>query len=102
MNNSFLGIPLTIVSLVCFGIAVAYYFIWPKPKAGQTRTPTQQVILRYAHSLVWVLLAVACLIWAVDSQSGFAIILALAALGTYVLFMTTFITSQKMSRKGRA
>jgi len=95
MTNTFLGIPLTIISLLCLGVAVAYYFVWPKPKAGQTPTPTQHLILRYAHSLVWVLLAVACLMWAADSQAGLANVLALAAGGVYLLFMLTFITSRK-------
>ncbi len=95
MTNSLLGIPLPLLSLVCLGIAAAYYFIWPKPKAGQSRTPTQHVIVRYGHSLVWVLLAVACLLWAGDSQSGLASLLGLAALGTYVLFMITLFASRK-------
>ena len=95
MTNSFLGIPLTLISLLCLGVAGAYYFIWPKPKPGQSRTPTRHWILRYGHSLVWVLLAIACFMWAADSHSGFANILALAALGTYLLFMLTFVTSRK-------
>lgn len=95
MTNSLLGIPLPILSLVCLGIAAAYYFVWPKPKTGQTRTRVQHLILRYAHSLVWVLLAAACLLWAGDNQSALASLLGLSALGTYVLFMITLFKGRK-------
>ncbi|MBI5567502.1 MAG: hypothetical protein HY870_21560 [Chloroflexi bacterium] len=95
MTNSLPGIPLTIGSLACLGIAAAYYFVWPKPKTGQARTRLQHLILRNAHSLVWVLLAVACLLWAGDSQSGLASVLGLAALGTYLLFMIMLFAGRK-------
>lgn len=37
--SNFLGIPLPVVSLICLGIAAAYYyFVWPKPNPGQVRT----------------------------------------------------------------
>ena len=91
MVNDFLGIPLPIVGLICLVIAVFYYFIWPKPRGNAPRPQWAQIVLRYAHSLVWVLLACACFLWAGDRQSGAASVLSFLALPTYIVFMVTFV-----------
>lgn len=90
MVNDFLGIPFPIVGLICLVIAVFYYFIWPKPRGSAPRPPWAQIVLRYAHSLVWVLLACACFLWAGNRQSGVASVLGFLALVMYVVFLVTF------------
>ena len=89
LTNSLWGIPFLVWASLCLGVATLYYFLWPKPKAGQTRTWWQHLVLRWFHSLVWVLLAAACLLWMNDSTSTLAPNLARLALPTYLIFLIT-------------
>mgnify|MGYP003378154648 CR=1 FL=1 len=48
MGNTLLGVPLLFWAIVCFSIAIAYYFFWPKPSARRltprtTGQPTQRL-----------------------------------------------------------
>ena len=62
LGNTLFGIPLVFWGMGCLAIAVAYYRIWPQPgpKRSLPRTQWQHIVLRYFHSLVWVLLAAGC------------------------------------------
>lgn len=62
LGNTLLGIPLVFWGIGCLAVAVAYYRIWPQPspKRSQQRTQWQHIVLRYFHSLVWILLAAGC------------------------------------------
>lgn len=89
MNNTLWGIPFWVLSIPCLGIASLYYFLWPKPKENNLRPTWAHIVLRWFHSLVWTLLAGACLLWAAGSNSGNLISL-LAGL-VYLVFMGTMI-----------
>ena len=92
MDNTLLDIPLFFWGILCLGVGVAYYFIWPSPNPKRTepRTRWQQIVLRYFHTLVWVLLAAGCFL----AGSGFGPlggIVALLALPTYVVFLVVLL-----------
>jgi small-conductance mechanosensitive channel len=96
MPSSFLGFPLQTWGLLCLAVAVAYYFKWPKPKPDRTgppRTALVHYILRLFHSLVWLLLALACFVWA-SGPSAAADVLALTALIIYGVFLATLISDR--------
>lgn len=89
--NAFLGIPLPYWSLICLGVAGLYAVVWPKPRTGApVRSPAVHFILRWFHSLVWVLLAGACQLWAAGQQA-WAPRLASMALAVYLVFMLTMV-----------
>jgi len=53
-------------ALIALAVAVAYYFFWPgrtDPERVRQRSLWSRIVLRWFHSLTWVLLAVACLFW---------------------------------------
>ena len=93
MTNTFLGISLILWSALCLGVAVVYAFVWPKPRAP--RPAWSAFVLRWFHSLVWALLATACLLWAASIPSMLAQGLALLALVFYSVFMVTFLRDRQ-------
>lgn len=97
MGNTLLGVPLIFWALVCFSIAAAYFFFWPRPSAKRLtpRTTWQHIVLRYFHGLVWVLLGVGCLLgWQSDSQFGRWV--ALLALPVYVIFLVVVVRDRNI------
>jgi hypothetical protein len=91
-------IPTYIWGFVSIGLAMLYFFVWPKqkPDAPAPRPARRQFILRWFHSLVWVCLAVAFFMWAGWLPgSGIAGGVALVALGLYLSFMVTFLRDRK-------
>ena len=102
MTDSILGIPLTTWGIVCFGVAVVYFFVWPKPKGADQppRSPRVHFVLRWFHSLVWLLLAAACFLWA-GGSSGLANVLALLALALYLIFVVTLLAERRAGRSAR-
>jgi len=96
MPSTFLGLPLQTWGILCLAVAVAYLFKWPKPKPGSTgppRTALVHIIVRWFHSVVWLLLALACFLWA-SGPSTIANALALAALIVYLIFLATLISDR--------
>lgn len=94
----FLNLPFSIWGVFCLVVAIVYAFISPKPKVLDTaqRQPTFiRIILRWFHSLVWVFLAAACFLWAVD-RPALANMIATFALPTYIIFLITMLLDQKM------
>jgi hypothetical protein len=91
LGNTLLGIPLVFWGIGCLAVAVAYYRIWPQasPKRSQRRTQWQHIVLRYFHSLVWVLLAAGCFL----AGAGFNIGLWVAALAlpVYIYFLVMVV-----------
>lgn len=102
MSDAILGIPLTTWGIVCLGVAVVYFFFWPKPKAADQppRSPRTHFVLRWFHSIVWLLLSTACFLWAAGS-STLANGLALLALALYVIFVVTLLAERRASRPAR-
>ena len=92
MDNTVFGIPVAFLGILCLGVGVAYYVIWPfpNPKRTQPRTPWQHLVLRYFHTLVWVLLAAGCFLagYGLGALGG---IVALLALPTYVIFLVVLV-----------
>jgi cytochrome b561 len=91
-GNTLFGLPLAFWGIGCLAVAVAYYRIWPvpSPKRTQPRTPWQHFVLRYSHSLVWVLLAAGCFL-AGTGYANFGLWLAAAALPLYIVFLVMLV-----------
>jgi hypothetical protein len=95
MDNTLFGIPLVLLGFICIGIAVTYNFIWPRPNPGDPpRPPGRHFVLRWGHSLVWVLLALACFI-AGPETALVAGALGIAALILYVVFIVTIFLDRQ-------
>jgi len=93
MPTTFLGFPLQTWGIVCLALTVFYFFKWPSPKpdrAGPPRSALVHIILRWFHSAVWLLLALACFLWA-SGPSTAANAIAVAALIVYLIFLGTLI-----------
>lgn len=89
MPATFLGVSMVVWSLLALGLAVVYLFIWPKPEPGAPSRPAwAQFVLRWFHSLVWVLLAAAFFL----SGAGLARLAALPGLAALVLYGVFVVT----------
>jgi len=97
MSGTFLGFPLQTWGILCLAVAVAYIIKWPRPKPdrpGPPRSSLVHIILRWFHSAVWLLLALACFLWA-SGPSTLANGLALLALIVYLVFLFTLLTDRR-------
>lgn len=79
-------------AIISFAIATAYYFFTP-PEAAEA-TGLQWLILTYAHSLVWVCMAAASTLFALNKWHTARAILMYAALALYVLFIITLLAAK--------
>jgi Flp pilus assembly protein TadB len=87
------------LGLGCLALAVLWYFVWPKDKTPEQfkqlphyrpRPAGIQAVLRWFHTLVWMLLAAACF-FTDAGQSTLAAASALLAGVFYVVFVVTLI-----------
>ena len=103
MTETLLGIPLVFWGLLCLAIAVAYYFFWPKPgpKRLTPRTLREHIVLRYFHSLVWVLLALGAFLGALGAGATGRWI-ALLAIPVYIIFLIYVVRDQNKEEAARA
>jgi hypothetical protein len=95
--NTFLGLPFTVWGLICLAVAVLYAFIYPRQNEDTRqppRSPAVQFVLRWFHSIVWLLLASTCFIL-VSGPSSLANSLAYLALFLYVVFIITLILDRR-------
>lgn len=86
--------PRVQAAIICTVIAILYIFIWPgrKDPEGFRRKPLwTQIVLRWFHSLTWVLIALAILMWSK--------IPAAAAFLVYLLFIFTMARERNTSRR---
>ena len=84
---TFLGISIYIWGSLCFGLAVFYFFVWPRPRPDAPPRPAwADFALRYLHSLVWALLAGACVLLGAGSETLAYILGRLALLGYMIYF----------------
>ncbi len=84
---------LIFVTIVCLLMATLFYFVWP-----QTLKPVgwKKLVLRYFHALVWVLLALACLIRLLNpALNPVSLVLAIIAALCYLIFIGTFLIADK-------
>ena len=76
--------PQVRAALICVVIAVVYIFIWPARKDPErfSQLPLwRRIVPRWFHSLTWLLIALACLLWSK--------LTAIAACAVYLLFVWT-------------
>jgi hypothetical protein len=92
MIKGFLNLPWFAWAGLTFIIAVIYFFVWPQ-KAVTISTDFRFLVIRYAHAVTWLLLAVNFLLRGLSpSFNGAANLIAMAGGLVYLLFMvTTFI-----------
>lgn len=99
MDNTFWGIPLIVWAILCLGVATLYYFLWPKPKAGRPPRPMwMHLVLRWFHSLVWVLLALACFL-AMGEQVSMAGVVARLAILAYLIFIIAVAVDRRAGQQ---
>lgn len=99
----FLGISLVVWGFICLLIAALYMVFYPRPKrATQTGLSGRwrPFILRWFHSIVWLLLGLSCLMWGeyIPGKTVLANILALVALLIYMTFMVTLVRERRSQR----
>jgi hypothetical protein len=88
------GIPWSILTLVALGVMVVYLML----DTSHGATGVSWFVLRWFHSLCWLLLALAALAMAKVSPipSEWATPVALAGGVTYAIFMATSLMSGKL------
>lgn len=96
LGNTLFGIPLVFWGLGCLAVAAAYYRLWPQPspKRTQPRTGSQHFVLRYGHTLVWLLLAAGCFL----AGAGYVPVglgLAFASLPVYIVFLVMLLQDRQ-------
>jgi len=92
MIKGFLNLPWFVWAGTALVIAVVYSFVWPE-KAGTAAIGFRFFILRWGHTLTWILLAINFLLRGLSpSLNGLANLIALAGGVMYFLFlMMTFV-----------
>lgn len=78
--------------MIAFVVAVIYLKVIPEE--GSTVSGLQKIILAYGHSLCWILLCGASILWAIIKKNKWSKILAYAALATYIIFMSTLLITK--------
>jgi hypothetical protein len=92
MDVKFWGLPLPVWGGLCLALAVLFIFLWP---ANKQVSGVPYLILRWAHALVWMVLAVSCFVRAwIPRSAGTANVLAFLALPVYLIFVFTFISTK--------
>lgn len=74
---------------VAFAVAVVYYFI--VPEEVYRVSAFQKIILTYGHSLCWILLSLAILLWGMNKARKWSAFFAYTALGIYIVFISTLL-----------
>lgn len=92
MIKGFLGLPWLLWAALALIIAVTYAFVWPR-KTATGMSGIRFFIIRWGHTLTWVLLTVNFVLRGIDpALNGAANIIALIGGLMYVLFMfMTFV-----------
>lgn len=87
----FLGVPWYIAGSISIVVSIVYFFIWPKELVNGI--PGWQVfILRWFHSLVWILLAISFFLRYTNVANKKLLVdgFSYGALILYAIFMLTF------------
>jgi hypothetical protein len=88
VNMRILGI------VICLVLAGAYYFVWPgwkDPGRVRHRPVWSNIVLRWFHSLTWVLLAAACFLRST--------LPAALAGGVYLIFLVALASERRTAKK---
>jgi hypothetical protein len=81
-----LGVLLSVIALI-----VAVVFLQIIPDEASMVQGIQRFILVYGHSLCWVLLSIAAMLWGYLGQSPWVGRIAYLALAVYLLFLATLL-----------
>lgn len=105
MLSVFPGISFMVLGFVCLLIAVVYMIFYPHSKneiQSGSRRKWRYLILRWFHSIVWLLLGLSCFIWGeyIPVRTKLANILALLSLLIYVTFMVTLVIERRSQHRG--
>lgn len=96
------GVPWVVWAIVCLVIGAINTVLWPRPKnsSGRGYSAWQYVVLRWFHGLVWVLLAISCLIRLMAAPGGDATAntIGLLALVVYLIFLGTMVSTSAARR----
>ncbi|MEU4164053.1 hypothetical protein [Actinoplanes sp. NPDC026670] len=85
------GVPAFVWAALCLVLTVVWIFVWPSEQAGDTSGFTY-VALRWAHSLTWLILAIAAIAAGLGAPAAGRRI-ALLALPAYGAFLYAVLTS---------
>ncbi len=88
--NTLWGVPYFVWLIICLVIAFIYLIFFPKEAIRVSTSPAERVILRYAHALVWFLLAMAC-VFANYNHMAAVHFTAFSSLIVYLAFVTSLI-----------
>lgn len=75
-------------------LIIAAIYIKVVPEETVVASGIQEMILRYGHTLCWILLSQASLLWAINKTNKWSKFLAYTALATYIIFTVTLLTSK--------
>ena len=97
------GVPWYVCGLLCLAVAAVYLVAWPRPSrrsGAPARPPWRPFVLRWFHSLVWALLALACFVQAAQLAGGGAVGGALAVLAgvLYLVFLGALVADLRVRR----
>jgi len=101
MTFGLLAVPWAIWGGLCLFVAAIYTVVWPRPRPPAWARPSwRHPILRWAHAMVWVVLAGSCFLRTTDwpGQLDAANALALLAVPLYATFVVTLVTDRKLRR----
>lgn len=70
-------------------IAAIYLLVTPEEIANTGLF--QNIVLAYGHSLCWLLLCAASIVWAVKRENGWSVPLVYSALVVYVIFVSVLL-----------
>ena len=95
--NSLFGFQYWLWALACAVIATVYYFVWPKPVNNLNSRPKwRHIILRYFHSLTWVLIMISFLVrMAFPAAQSLADMIALLGFLVYLVFLGTTVVDRR-------
>lgn len=79
-------------ALVALIIAAIYIKIVPEEAVATSGI--QEMVLRYGHSLCWILLSQVSFLWGVNRTNKWSKLLAYNALAMYIIFMVVLLTSR--------
>ena len=93
MIKGFLNLPWFVWTGLALIIAVIYYFVWPQKAVTAPSAGFRFLVIRYAHTLTWILLAINFFLRGLSSSfNGIANVLAATGALVYFFFLVmTFV-----------
>jgi hypothetical protein len=107
MDGTLFGIPYFTLGLVCLGLAVVWYFVWPKDRTPEPfkqlpeympRPVWVQSVLRWFHALAWMMLAAMFLFL----DAGQTLLASASALSAGIMYVTFVVALVKDGQRRKA